>query len=201
MPVGGGTLGVNRGVGMSGGIGGLHMKMKTVYFTVLLKSQDSLLQTIEHELMWTGPKLVPLLATRCLSLGGLRRHDGVEYIWQNSSLTHRLMTLCWLAVVPLLFTRCLYWGWGWEWWHEGLSGGVRGTEGYIWNMNTVSYKVLLKTQDDLLQTIAHDLMWTGSKLVPHLATRCLSLGAFRGWVHLKNSRLTHRLMTYYADLQ
>ena len=31
----------------------------------------------------------PLLATRCLSLGALR---GWGYIWQNSSLTHKLMT-------------------------------------------------------------------------------------------------------------
>ena len=30
-----------------------------------MKTQDSLLQTIEHELRSMSPKLVPLLATRC----------------------------------------------------------------------------------------------------------------------------------------
>ena len=45
-----------------------------VYCKVLLKTQDSLLQTIEHELRSMVPKLVPLLATGCLYLGVLRGH-------------------------------------------------------------------------------------------------------------------------------
>ena len=45
---------------------------------VLLKTQDSLLQTIEHELRSMGPKLVPLLATRCLYLGSIAGHIGVD---------------------------------------------------------------------------------------------------------------------------
>ena len=40
--------------------------MKTVYCKVLVKTQDGLLQTIEHELRSMGPKFIPLLATRCL---------------------------------------------------------------------------------------------------------------------------------------
>ena len=51
--------------------------MKMVYCKVLLKTEDGLLQTIVHELRSMGPKLVPLLATRCLYLGTLRGHTGV----------------------------------------------------------------------------------------------------------------------------
>ena len=90
---------------------------------------------------------------------------------------------CWCAVVPLLTNRCLYLGLGWEWGFRGQPGyhGCQGALGvYIWNMNTVSCKALLKTQDGVLQTIAYELMWTGPKLVPLLANRCLSLGALRG---------------------
>ena len=69
--------------------------MKTVYCKVLLKTQDSLLQVIEHELMSMGPKFIPLLATRCLSFGALRGYVGVMG-WRgtsdkNISLNHRLM--------------------------------------------------------------------------------------------------------------
>ena len=53
--------------------------MQTVYCKVLLKTQDGLFETIEHELRSTGPKLVPLLATRCLSLWC--------YIWAEVNLT------------------------------------------------------------------------------------------------------------------
>ena len=38
--------------------------------------QDCLLQTIAHELRSMGPKLVPILATRCLYLGVLRGIGG-----------------------------------------------------------------------------------------------------------------------------
>ena len=157
-----------------GGIRGYIWKMKAVYCKVLLKTPDSLLQTIEHELRSTGPKLVPLFVTGCLSLGGIEgacRDDGWGHSWQNSSLTHRLMTChADLQVVPLLNTRCLYWG-----------GGVRGAlVAYIWKIETVYCKVLLKTQDSLLQTIEHELRSMGPKIVPLLATRCLSLGACGG---------------------
>ena len=43
--------------------------MKTVSCKEVLKTQDSPLQTIEHELRTTGPKLLPLLAMRCLYQG------------------------------------------------------------------------------------------------------------------------------------
>ena len=44
--------------------------MQMDYCKVLLKTQDGLLQTIEHQLRSTGPKLVPFLATRLFYLGG-----------------------------------------------------------------------------------------------------------------------------------
>ena len=47
------------------------------YCKVLLKTQDSALQTMENELRSMGPKLVTLFATRCLYLGALRGHIGV----------------------------------------------------------------------------------------------------------------------------
>ena len=175
------------------------------YCNVLLKTRDILLQTIAHEPMWTGPKLVPLLATRCLSLGalrGMRGRWGVVHLTKQQPDPQADDISCWPAVVPLLTSRCLYWWW--EWGIRGLQGVLEGIGGYIWNMNTVYCKVLLKTQNDLLQAIAHELMWTGPKLVPLLATRCLSLGGSEGLGVLyiwQNSSLTHRLMTYYAYLQ
>ena len=44
----------------------LHMKNEDGLLQILLKTQDGLLKTIEHELRWMGPKLVLLLVTRCL---------------------------------------------------------------------------------------------------------------------------------------
>ena len=43
--------------------------MKTVYCKVLVKTQDGLLQTIEHELRSMGPKFIPLLATDASTCG------------------------------------------------------------------------------------------------------------------------------------
>ena len=69
------------------GIGVYIWKMDTAYCKVLLKTQGT------SELRSTGPKLVPLLAMRCLSLEALRGHEGGwGYMWQNSSLTNRLIT-------------------------------------------------------------------------------------------------------------
>ena len=75
----GGSGGIRGLTGGEGGIGGLHLKMKTVYCKVLFQTQNGLLQTIEHNLRSTWPKLVPLLATRCLYLGVLRGHMGWGY--------------------------------------------------------------------------------------------------------------------------
>ena len=52
------------------------MKMKTVYCKVLVKTQDGLLQTIEHELRSMRPKLIPHLATRCCYLQGIEEPHG-----------------------------------------------------------------------------------------------------------------------------
>ena len=102
---------------------------------------------------------------------------------------------CWPAVVvPLLNTRCLHWGGeslGWQ--------GCRGIGGYIWKMKTVYCKVLLNTQDGLLQTIEHELRSLGPMLIPLLVTRCLyvlGIAGHMGWwggvVHLtKHQPYTH----------
>ena len=86
------------GEGPTGGIGG-----------DIWKNQDSVLQSplensrlsiehcrpIEHELRSMEPKLVPLLATKCLYLvghwGGIGEWWVGGYMWQNISMTHRLM--------------------------------------------------------------------------------------------------------------
>ena len=74
-------------------------------------------------------------------------------------------------------TWYLYWGWG-------CHGADRECQGallvYIWKMKTVYCKVLLKTQDSLLQTIEHELRSMGPKFVPPLAITCLSLGGTEG---------------------
>ena len=182
---------------------GYIWKMKTVYCKVLLKTQDGLLQTIEHELKSMGTKLVPLLATRCLYLGTLRGigGDGVGVHLtkhqpdpQDDQMSH------WPAVVLLFTTRCL-----------NRVGGVkwanRGNWSCIWKIKMVYCKVLLKTQDGLLQTIEHELKWMEPKLVPLMATRCLYLGALRGigvmgWGYIwQNISLTQRMTKCHADLQ
>ena len=59
---------------------------------------------------------------------------------------------CWCAVVPLLSTRCLYWGWGWGGANEGHMG-CQGVSGMTSEKSRWVYcKVLLKTQDGLLNT-------------------------------------------------
>ena len=50
-------------------VGGYIWKLKTVYCKVLLITADNLLQTIAHWLRSMRPKLVPVLATRCLCQG------------------------------------------------------------------------------------------------------------------------------------
>ena len=107
--------------GLTGGIGGYIWKIKMVYCKVLLKTQDGLLKTIEHELRSMGPKLVPLLATRYLCLGAIEGLMGVGvHLTKHQPDPQADDMSCWPAVVSLLTTRCLYWG---------GSGGVRGWQG------------------------------------------------------------------------
>ena len=55
--------------------------MKTVSFKGLLKTQESLLQAIEHEFRSVEPKLIPLLVTRYLYLGEIEvAYGGGWYI-------------------------------------------------------------------------------------------------------------------------
>ena len=89
--------------------------------------------------------------------------------------------LCWPAVVPLLTTRCLYWGWGWGRGIRRADMGCWGIGGYIWKMKTVYCKVVIKTQDGLLQTIEHEIRSIRPNLVPLLATRCLYQWGMSDW--------------------
>ena len=82
------------------GIGVTYEKWRWSFCKVLLKTEDSLLQTIEHELRPTGPKLVLVLATRCLYLVCLTEGQPDPKADKMSS---------WPDVVPLLAIRCLYW--------------------------------------------------------------------------------------------
>ena len=108
----GGVSGVDGGVG---GIGVTYEKW-TVYCKVLLKTEDGLLQTIEHELRSGGCKFVPLLATRCLYLVGIEVAYGVGvHLTKHQPDPQADDMSSWPAIVPLLTNRCLYWG-----------GGVRG---------------------------------------------------------------------------
>ena len=143
-----GVPGADRGVGVLGCIGGYIWKMKMVCCKVLLKTQDSLLQTIEHELRSTGPKFLPLLATRCLSLGALRGmwENGGVHLTKHQCDPQADDMSCWPIVVPLLTTRCLHWGWG----HLGLSGGVGGVREALgvtydkWRQSIAKYSWKLK---------------------------------------------------------
>ena len=163
------------------GVGVYSWKLKMVYWT---------LQTIEQELRSMEPKLVPLLATRCLYLGhwvhrgwwGGGTSDKTSAWptgWWHVMLTCSSTTLG--CEIPVL-------GWNIKGANRGYRGikghwGIRGIGGYIWKMKMVYCKVLLKTQDGLLQAIEHELRWMGPKLVPLLATSCLYWGYI--WAQIK----------------
>ena len=68
-------------------MGGYISNMKMGYCKVLLKTQDGLLQTIEHELKSTGLKLVPFLATRLLYQEGGTSELGMSECKCQSDLT------------------------------------------------------------------------------------------------------------------
>ena len=67
--------GVRGGEGCSGHMG-LHMKNSLLSTLESTLENCSLLQTIAHELRAMRPKIVPLLATRCLYVGALRAYGG-----------------------------------------------------------------------------------------------------------------------------
>ena len=81
--------------------------------------------------------------------GPLRGHRGDEgkgvHLTTDQPDPQADQMSCWPAGVPLLTTRCLYWGWG----HRGTLGVSRG---YIWKIKMVYCKAHLKTQDGLLNT-------------------------------------------------
>ena len=137
-----GASGVWQGCRGHQGALGLIWKMKTAYCKVLLKTQD------RSELRSTRPKLVPLLATRCLTLGSIEgmREGGVHLTKHQPDPQADNMS-CWPTVVPLLTTRCLSWGLG-QW---GLAGGV-GVSGGIGGIH-------MKKEDSLLQGTLKNSMY------------------------------------------
>ena len=100
------------------GVLGYIWNIKMGYCKILLKTQDSLLWTIEHELNATGAKLVPFLAARLLYERG--------YIWTEVSCMyigtiifsgqfylhyyHSLLSSVVYMLVPFFTTRYLYLG-------------------------------------------------------------------------------------------
>ena len=111
-----------RGIG---GHWGLDMKNADVYCKVLLKTQDGLLQTLEHELRSMVSKFVPLFAMRSLYLGihlspgqlnlstGLGHHmplTGELHLTTGQPNPKVDQISSWHNVVSLLATRCLYCG-------------------------------------------------------------------------------------------
>ena len=66
---------------MSRGYWGLHMKNEDSLLQSTLKNSRQSIADNRNELRSTGPRLVLLLTTRCLSLGALRGHEeGGVYI-------------------------------------------------------------------------------------------------------------------------
>ena len=162
-----GALGLTGGVGGVRGHWGLHMKnYDSVFQSTLEKSR----QYIADNRTWVQVNQASVSTTL-----GHQMH--LLWGWVHLTTYHSDPQAddmsCWPAVVPLMITRCLYLKWG----HQGglqVELGVwGGIGGYIWNMKMGYCKVLLKTQDSLLQTIEHDLNATGAKLVPFLVTRLL----------------------------
>ena len=80
-----------------------------------MKTQDGLLQTIEYKLRSIGPRLVQLLAPNATP-GGIEEAYGGDGCSRVHLAKHHPDPqtddmLCRPAVVPLLTTRYLYWGW------------------------------------------------------------------------------------------
>ena len=96
------------------------------------------------ELRSTGSNWVPLLATRCLYQG-----VGVHLTRGQPDLKADQMSY-WPEVVLCLATRCLYWGLGMG--YQGDGQGHWGVGATSEKIKTVYCKVLLKTQDILLNT-------------------------------------------------
>ena len=164
--------------------------MKTIYCKVLLKPQDSLLQTIEHELRSTRPKLVPLLATSWLSWGACG--DGVDLTKQQPDPQPDDMWY-WPRVVPLLTTRSLYWGGG-IWADRGYrwcQGGL-GVTYEKWRQCIADNRTWVQVnQTSVSTTLGHQIPLPGG-IKEHVGV----MGEGYIW---QNISLTHRLMTGWAS--
>ena len=76
------------------GVLGYIRNIKMGYCKILLKTQDSLLWTIEHELNATGAKLVPFLACQIALWEGVHLNWGQLYVhWYHYFLRSVLSTL------------------------------------------------------------------------------------------------------------
>ena len=158
--------------------------IKMVYCKVLLKTQDSLLNIADNrtwaQVNWT--QVSTTLGQQMPLPGDIEGHRG--WWGGGTSPKHQpdlqaddVMLTCSSTTLDH-YMPVLGMGWG----IKGPTVG-EGIGGYIWQMKMVYCKVLLKTQDSLLQTIEHEFWSTGSKLV-------------RGWGYVwQNINMTPRLMT------
>ena len=152
-----------------------------MYSKVLLKSQDSILQTIEHEFRWTRPQLVPSLATRCIS---------------GEVLTHRLM-MCHADLQQFhswSLDACTL---------HGASVGLQGVLGCqgVWG---VTYQIqrwaIAKYSWNWRQSIADnstwaEINWTEVSII--LGHEIALLGVHLSWVSLTvNVKVTLHLTVY-----
>ena len=143
------------GVGGRWGIGGYmknERRMKMVYCKVLLKTEDSLLNTADNRI-WdqvNGTQISTTLGHQMPLSGAWRGIGGGPSDQTKHQPDPQADQMsCWPAVVPLLTTRCLYWGWvGCQGANEGL-GGCQGHQGWHLKIKMVYCKVLLKTQDSI----------------------------------------------------
>ena len=97
------------------------------------------------------------------------------------------------VVVWLLTTRCMYWEWGVSSGQQGVSGGI-GV--YIWKIQTVYSKVLLKSQ----QYIEDNRTWVQVNQTSVCTTHGYQMH-LPGGVHVTKHHSPNRLMMCHADLQ
>ena len=112
------------GIGVFGRIRGWH-----------LNNQDGLLQSTLENSRW--------YIEHCRhSIGG----DGVRgYLTKHQPDPQAVDMSCWPAVVPLLTTRCLYWGWG-------VKGANKGHMGHR--------DLHMTNEDGLLQRTLENSSWS-----------------------------------------
>ena len=134
-----GCQGANRGVGASGALKGLHMENED---NLLQSTLENGRRSIADNRTWAqvnGTHFSTTLGHQMPLCGGIEGayEVGVHLTKHHPDPQANDMS-CWPAVVPLLTTRCLYWG-----------GGVRGH----WGLH-------MKNEDSLWQWTHQNLRWS-----------------------------------------